>query len=86
MLAPLVVSAGSVADPETPAIPAFESSGPTASTSWLPEGPTMATALEAMIAFVLLVASAGFSPVSSCPSEMLVPLALLAVATASSAK
>ena len=86
MLAPLVVSAGSVAEGETAAIPAAASSGPTASTSWLPEGPTTASALDAMIALVLVGASAGFSPVSLWPSVKLVPLALLNIATASSAK
>ena len=35
-----------VADPEMNAIPALANSGPTASTSWLPAGPTTATIFE----------------------------------------
>src|SRR5437660_6533564 len=83
---PSVVSAGSVADPVMNAIPARPKSGPTASTSWLPAGPTAATALEDRTDCVFCVASDGVSCVSSCTRLTLVPLAWLSVATASWAK
>ena len=41
-----VVSAAAVADPEMKGIPARAISGPTASTSWLPAGPTTARIFE----------------------------------------
>ena len=68
LFVPLLVSAGSVADPDTAANPAVASKGPTASTSWLPDGPTTATAGEAMIDCVFVVAIDGVSCVSSCAS------------------
>src|ERR1700760_3252539 len=83
---PSVVSAGSVAEPEMNAIPARPNSGPTASTSWLPAGPTAATALEEMIAWVFWVASDGVSWVSSWARVTSVPLASLSSLTASWAK
>ena len=49
-------------------------------------GRSAPTALDAMIALVLVVASDGFRPVSSWPSVTCVLLALLAIATASWAK
>ena len=42
---PDVVSVGLVAEPEMKASPARPNSGPTASTSWLPAGPTTPTIL-----------------------------------------
>ena len=42
---PDTVSVGFVADPEMNATPARPNSGPTASTSWLPAGPTTPTIL-----------------------------------------
>src|ERR1700744_1750168 len=83
---PSVVSAGSVAEPVMNATPARPKSGPTASTSWLPAGPTEATALDEMIAWVFWVASDGVSWVSSCAIVTSVPLALLSICTASCAK
>ena len=57
-----VVSAAAVADPEMNAIPALANSGPTASTSWLPAGPTTATIFEFEVnCWVTVVAWAGFS-------------------------
>src|ERR1700759_1235803 len=83
---PSVVSAGRVAEPVMKAIPARPKSGPTASTSWLPAGPTAATALEEMIDWVFWVASDGVSWVSSCAIVTSVPLAWLSILTASWAK
>ena len=82
MFAPLVVRVGLVAEPEIAASPADASAGPTASTSWLPDGPITATALEEMIACVFVVAIDGVSCVSSCASVTLVPSALLSAAMA----
>src|ERR1700760_992016 len=85
-LCPSVVSAGSVAEPEMNASPARPNSGPTASTSWLPAGPTAATALVAMIDWVFCVATDGVSCVSSWARVTSVPFALLSSATANCAK
>ena len=81
---PDVVSVGFVAEPEMNAMPARPNSGPTASTSWLPAGPTTATIFEFEVnCCVTVVACAGISCVSPWTSVMLVPLALLSAATAS---
>src|ERR1700759_517681 len=83
---PSVVRAGRAAEPVMKAIPARPKSGPTASTSWLPAGPTAATALDEMMAWVFWVASDGVSWVSSCAIVTSVPLAWLSILTASCAK
>ena len=69
-----------------PANPALASGGPTASTSWLPDGPTTATAMDAMIDWVLVVAIDGVSCVSSWARVTWVWCASLSLATASWAK
>src|ERR1039457_6136829 len=67
--------------------PARPNSGPTASTSWMPAGPTTATILELeMNCWVTVVSWAGCSWVSPWASETLVPLAALSCEIASSAK
>ena len=82
-----MVSAGFVAEPVMKPTPARPNSGPTASTSWLPAGPTTATTFEfEMNCCVTVVAWAGISCVSPWTSVMLVPLILLSAATASWAK
>src|SRR5215469_1488024 len=67
--------------------PARAISGPTASTSWLPAGPTTATILLFEVnCWVTVVACAGFSWVSPWTSVILVLLRRLSAAMASSAK
>jgi len=67
--------------------PARSISGPTASTSWLPAGPTTATILLFEVnCWVTVVAIAGFSWVSPWTSVILVLLARLSVIIASCAK
>ena len=64
--------------------PARPNSGPTASTSWLPAGPTTPTIFEfEMNCWVTVVAWAGISCVSPWTSVMFVPLAALSLNTAS---
>ena len=63
-------------------MPAVASSGPTASTSWLPDGPTSATAFDEMIACVFVVASDGSGCVSSWAIVTWMPSDLLSLATA----
>ena len=73
-----VVSAAAVADPEMNAMPALAISGPTASTSWLPAGPTTATIFEFEVnCWVTVVACAGLSWVSPWTIEIFVLLARL---------
>ena len=82
-----VVSAAAVADPVMNGIPALAISGPTASTSWLPAGPTTATIFEFEVScWVTVVAWAGLSWVSPWTIEILVLLARSSLATASCAK
>ena len=83
---PLDVSAGRVAEPETNAIPALANSGPTASTSWLPAGPTAATACDAMTASVLVTVVDGVSSVSLSAIETWRCSSELKCATANCAK
>src|SRR5271169_1189980 len=69
------------------AIPARSMRPPTASTSWLPAGPATPTMLAFEVnCWVTVTAIAGLSCVSPCTSAILVPLAALSIATASSAK
>src|SRR5580700_1700886 len=69
------------------AIPARSMRPPTASTSWLPAGPATATMFAFEVnCWVTVTAIAGLSCVSPCTSVILVLLAALSVATASSAK
>src|ERR1700730_17883096 len=69
------------------AMPARDMGPPTASTSWLPAGPTTATMLEfEMNCWVTVVACAGCSCVSPWTSVIFVFLAALSVASASCAK
>ena len=69
------------------AIPARPMAGPTASTSWLPAGPTTATMLELeMNCWVTVIACAGLSCVSPWISVIFVLFAALSIATASCAK
>src|SRR5439155_13032774 len=76
-----------VADPEMNAIPARAMGPPTASTSWLPAGPTTATMLEfEMNCWVTVVACAGCSCVSPWTIVILVLLAALSASRASCAK
>src|SRR5215469_37443 len=82
-----VVSVAFVADPEMNAIPALANSGPTASTSWLPAGPTTPTIeLFEVNCCVTVVAWAGLSCVSPWTIVILVLFAALSMDTASSAK
>ena len=79
-----LVSVAFVAEPVMNARPARPMSGPTASTSWLPAGPTMATIFEFEIACcVAVVAWAGWSWVSSGTSVMFVWFAALSCDSAS---
>src|SRR5215469_14383836 len=81
------VSVTFVAEPEMNARPALAISGPTASTSWLPAGPTTATIFEFDVScWVTVVACAGLSWVSPWTSVILVLLAALSIDSASSAK
>src|ERR1700733_10163830 len=69
------------------AIPARAISGPTASTSWLPAGPTTARMLWFEVnCWVTTVACAGCNWVSPCTRVILVWLAALSIDTASCAK
>src|SRR5580658_828944 len=82
-----VVSAAAVADPEMNASPARAIRGPTASTSWLPAGPTTATIFVFEVnCWVTVVAIDGVSCVSPWTIEIWVWLAALSIDTASSAK
>src|SRR5215469_7953267 len=82
-----VVSVAFVADPEMKATPALPNSGPTASTSWLPAGPTTPTIeLFDVNCCVTVVAWAGLSWVSPWTIVILVLLAALSMDAASSAK
>ena len=82
-----VVRSAAVADPVMNGSPARAISGPTASTSWLPAGPTTATIFEFEVScWVTVVAWAGFSWVSPCTIEIFVLLAALSWLTASCAK